>query len=206
MSTQKTLSFTKEMGHHDRSIKIDMLGLPFSNYKNCTSCKLYRSRTIAVFGRGDVDAKIMIIGEGPGLYEDIKGMPFVGKSGQLLNNLLSDVGLTENDVYITNMVMCHPPENRNPEKEEIEACWPRLKKQIFIIQPSVILAAGAVSAQSLLCTKEPISKLRGTIHDFNGIPVIPSFHPAYVLRNGNEATDKLIDDLMLAIKTCDNGW
>lgn len=150
---------------------------------DCTLCRLHKGRTHVVFGVGNPNAKLMFIGEGPGRDEDIKGEPFVGRAGQLLTKIIEAMGYKRGDVYIANLVKCRPPENRNPEPDEIETCIPFLKKQIKIINPKAIICLGKFAAQSILNTGEPITKLRGKMSEYEGIPVMPTYHPAYLLRN-----------------------
>ncbi|MCC6681294.1 MAG: uracil-DNA glycosylase [Phycisphaeraceae bacterium] len=154
--------------------------------RKCTRCDLCRSRTQTVFGEGDPDAALMFIGEGPGQTEDEQGRPFVGRAGELLNKMIVAMGLAREQVYIANVVKCRPPDNRTPVPEETAACWDYLRRQIEIIQPRVIVALGAPAAKMLLETKVGIMKLRGTWQSFNmvqpPIPVMPTFHPAYLLR------------------------
>jgi len=149
---------------------------------DCRRCKLWRTRTHLVFGEGSPTAALMFIGEGPGAEEDLQGRPFVGPAGQLLNNLLTKLGLRREEVYIANVVKSRPPGNREPEPDEIAACLPFLKKQIEAIQPRVIVTLGRVAAQALLDTATPLTKLRGTWQRYQGIPVMPTFHPSYLLR------------------------
>lgn len=164
-----------------------------SKVDGCTRCKLAREgRTNIVFGEGNPAADLMFIGEGPGRDEDIQGKPFVGRAGQKLNDIIIAMGLTRDDVYIANIVKCRPPENRNPEPDEISSCIPFLDQQISIIRPKVICSLGAISAHTLLDTKTPISKLRGNFHDYKGTPLMPTFHPAYLLRNYTPQTRKLV--------------
>lgn len=150
----------------------------------CRQCRLSASRKQAVFGVGDRQAEWLFVGEGPGAEEDEKGEPFVGQAGKLLDNMLASIGLKRgNDVYIANAVKCRPPQNRTPEAEEITACRPYLARQIELIQPRLIVALGRPAAQSLLQTEIKISAARGQLHDYQGLPVIVSYHPAYLLRN-----------------------
>jgi DNA polymerase len=151
--------------------------------RNCTECKLSGGRKNVVFGEGNAEADLMFIGEGPGREEDVQARPFVGDAGKLLTNLIVKLGLKREDVYIANIVKCRPPNNRNPEKDEIASCVPFLKKQIEKIKPKVIVCLGKVSAQALLNSKVPISKMRGSFFEYNNVPVMPTFHPAYLLRN-----------------------
>ena len=152
----------------------------------CRECALSESRRNLVFGEGSPDAKLMFIGEAPGLQEDIQGRPFVGKAGILLTKIIEAIGLTREDVYIANCLKCRPPQNRNPMPSEIIACRGFFMKQIEIIQPKVICCLGKFAAQTVLMSEESISKLRGRFHDFEGSKVMPTFHPAYLLRNPQE--------------------
>ena len=151
---------------------------------DCRRCKLCTGRTHIVFGVGNPHARLMFVGEGPGRDEDLQGEPFVGRAGQLLNDIITKgMGLKREDVYIANVVKCRPPENRNPEPDEVTACEPFLKKQIDLVRPKVIVGLGKFAVQTLTQSKVPISKLRGTWHHYHGIKLMPTFHPAYLLRN-----------------------
>lgn len=151
---------------------------------DCRRCKLCEGRTQIVFGVGNPQAELVFVGEGPGRDEDLKGEPFVGRAGQLLTEIITKgMKMRRADVYICNVVKCRPPENRNPEPDEIAACEPFLVKQLELIQPRWIVALGAFAAQTLLKTKTPISRLRGSWHTYQGIPLMPTLHPAYLLRN-----------------------
>lgn len=151
---------------------------------DCHRCKLAGGRTHLVFGVGNPDADLMFIGEGPGADEDLQGEPFVGRAGQLLTEIISKgMRLGRGDVYIANVVKCRPPGNRNPEADEIASCMPFLARQIELVAPRVIVALGTFAAQTLLGVKTPISRLRGVWHDYRGVKVMPTFHPAYLLRN-----------------------
>jgi uracil-DNA glycosylase len=154
----------------------------------CTLCRLSAGRTQVVFGDGDPNADLMFIGEGPGFHEDQQGIPFVGAAGQLLNKLLSDVGLTRDDVYICNVVKCRPPGNRDPLPDEIESCRPYLVGQIEHVDPGVIVTLGNFATRFMLERPTAISKVRGQRHPWNGRIVIPTFHPAAVLRGGGNAS------------------
>jgi uracil-DNA glycosylase len=167
---------------------------------DCQRCKLCSGRTHIVFGVGNPRAKLMFVGEGPGHEEDLQGEPFVGRAGQLLTDIITKgMGLKREDVYICNVVKCRPPQNRNPEPDEVAACEPFLKRQIDIVQPQIIVALGKFAVQALLNSKAPIGKLRGTWASYHGIKVMPTFHPAYLLRN--PADKKLVwDDIKLVIK------
>jgi uracil-DNA glycosylase len=150
---------------------------------DCTRCKLHSGRTNIVFGVGNPRAKLMFVGEGPGADEDEQGEPFVGRAGQLLTQIIKAMGYARQDVYIANVVKCRPPNNRNPEPDEVATCQPFLLEQIDAISPSVIVALGKFAAQTLLQTETPISRLRGRFHSLRGIDVMPTFHPSYLLRN-----------------------
>lgn len=153
--------------------------------QGCPRCKLHGGRTTIVFGSGNPNAELVFIGEGPGAEEDVQGKPFVGRAGQLLTKMIESIGMTRDRVYIANIVKCRPPGNRNPEPDEIAACEPFLIAQLQAVQPKVICALGNFAAQTLLKTKEGIFKLRGRPHIYQGITLIPTFHPAYLLRNPN---------------------
>jgi DNA polymerase len=150
---------------------------------DCKRCKLHRTRKTIVFGEGNEKATLMFIGEGPGYDEDLQGKPFVGRAGQLLTKIIESVNLSREEVYITNIIKCRPPQNRNPESDEIQSCHPFLMKQISVIQPKIICALGTFSAQTLLKTDTKITALRGKVYDLEGIKVIPTYHPAFLLRN-----------------------
>ncbi|MGH9185814.1 MAG: uracil-DNA glycosylase [Acidimicrobiales bacterium] len=167
----------------------------------CTKCALaHQGRTQVVFGMGDPDADLMFIGEGPGAEEDKQGLPFVGKSGKLLDKLmLEELGVTRHKVYIANVVKSRPPGNRDPLPDEIAACWPWLERQIELIGPKVIVTLGRFAAQQLLDTKEGINRLRGRVHPWrDGTVVVPTFHPAAVLRGGGEPMAQMRADLVRA--------
>jgi DNA polymerase len=151
---------------------------------DCTRCKLHaQGRTQIVFGVGNADAELMFVGEAPGADEDIQGFPFVGRAGQLLTKIIEAIDLKREDVYIANVIKCRPPGNRNPEPDEVATCEPFLFQQIDIIKPKVIVALGKFGAQTLLRTLDPISRLRGRVYEFRGAKLVPTFHPAYLLRN-----------------------
>jgi len=149
----------------------------------CQKCKLARTRTNVVYGVGNPNADLMFIGEAPGRDEDLKGEPFVGRAGQLLTDIIKAMKLTRDDVYIANVIKCRPPENRNPEPDELEECRPFIRRQIEIIKPKVIVTLGRFALQSLMERGYAISGARGQWLDFNGIKVMPTYHPAYLLRN-----------------------
>jgi DNA polymerase len=156
--------------------------------RSCTRCELAASRTNVVIGKGNPQAPIVIIGEGPGQQEDEQGLPFVGRSGQLLDNILKSVELTlEKDVYITNAVRCRPPNNRTPHPEEMAACKPFLLEHIRLVNPQIILLTGATAVKSILAKKEGITKIRGQWFEWENRACMPIFHPAYLLRNASRA-------------------
>src|SRR3989454_234576 len=174
--------------------------------QGCRKCKLCEGRSTIVFGSGSPRAELVVIGEGPGADEDAQGLPFVGRAGQLLTKMLEarKVELSRDEVYITNAVKCRPPGNRNPEAEEITACPPFLDAQFGVLQPKVVLALGSVASQALLKTREPIGKLRGRLHPYRGGVLIPTFHPAFLLRNpGQEYKRMAWEDLKLARREYD---
>jgi len=150
---------------------------------NCTRCKLSKGRTKIVFGVGNPKADLVFVGEGPGRDEDAQGEPFVGRAGKLLTQMIEAMGLRREDVYICNVVKCRPPENRLPEKDEIETCSSFLMRQLAVIQPKVICTLGSCSSQTLLQTNQGISRFRGEWFDFRGSKLIATYHPAYLLRN-----------------------
>jgi DNA polymerase len=166
---------------------------------DCRRCKLCETRTHIVFGVGNPNAKLMFVGEGPGADEDAKGEPFVGRAGQKLNEMIRAIGLTRPDVYIANIVKCRPPGNRDPQPDEVATCSPFLFRQIETIGPKVIVALGSPAAKTLLGTKAGITSLRGQWGSFRGIPVMPTFHPAYLLRSYTvENRTKVFEDLKAA--------
>ncbi len=151
--------------------------------EDCRRCALRGGRSRIVFGEGDPNARLVFVGEGPGYDEDRQGRPFVGEAGRLLTKIIEAMGETRDSVYICNVVKCRPPENRTPEPDETAACLPFLNRQLAAIQPDVICALGAVAARALLKTDRPISRLRGRFHDRDGVRLMPTFHPAFLLRN-----------------------
>jgi len=154
-----------------------------SDMGECSRCRLHSHRTHIVFGEGNPAARVVLVGEGPGQEEDRLGRPFVGAAGKLLDKIIAAMGWRRNEVYICNVIKCRPPRNRNPQPDEIESCGPFLRRQLDAIRPQAILALGSFAAQFLLSTQQPISKLRNRVHLFEGIPVVPTYHPAYLLRN-----------------------
>jgi DNA polymerase len=164
----------------------------------CRACKLCEGRRNTVFGVGDVQAEWLVVGEAPGENEDLQGEPFVGQAGKLLDNMLGALGLNRRKgVYIANVLKCRPPGNRNPEPEEVAQCEPFLRRQVELLQPMIILAMGRFAVQTLLQSTEPIGRLRGRVHRYQGVPVIVTYHPAYLLRNLPDKA-KAWSDLVLA--------
>jgi uracil-DNA glycosylase family 4 len=164
----------------------------------CTRCPLHQSRTQSVFGVGNTDADWLIIGEAPGAEEDRRGEPFVGRAGQLLDEMLRAAGQSRDEVFIANILKCRPPNNRDPEADEAIACRGYLERQIALLKPKIILAVGRVAAQQLLATDTPVGKLRGEVHQFEDIPMVVTYHPAYLLRSPTQKR-KSWQDLCLAM-------
>jgi len=200
-----------------KSVAVSMENIPgagnaalaalFYEIGDCQRCKLHRlGRSKIVFGVGNPKAKLMFIGEGPGEEEDKRGEPFVGRAGQLLNKIIDAMGLNRQEVYIANTVKCRPPDNRNPEPDEVSTCRPFWQKQIEIIQPQLIVTLGSVATKTVLETEEGISKLRGVFQDFRGTPVMPTYHPAFLLRSPGmkkftwEDMKKVMERLDLKVK------
>jgi DNA polymerase len=157
---------------------------------DCTRCKLHGlGRQQIVYGVGNADADLMFVGEAPGADEDIQGIPFVGRAGQLLTKIIEAIGLTRDAVYIANVIKCRPPNNRNPDPDEVEICEGFLFRQIDSIQPKVIVALGTFAAKALLKSQDPISRLRGRIYEYRGAKLIPTFHPAFLLRSPERKRD-----------------
>ena len=171
---------------------------------DCRRCKLAAGRNTLVFGVGSPTAELMFVGEGPGADEDAQGEPFVGKAGQLLTKMIEAMGYRREEVYIANVVKCRPPGNRNPEPDEIEACEPFLRRQIEAVGPKVIVALGKFAAQTLLRSAIPITKLRGTWSTYGGVKLMPTFHPAYLLRSPDEKK-KAWADLQLVMAELGKG-
>jgi len=166
---------------------------------DCTRCRLHKGRTNLVFGVGNVNAELMFVGEGPGADEDAKGEPFVGRAGQLLNNMISAMGIKREDVYIANVVKCRPPSNRTPEKDECDTCSPFLMRQIDVIKPKVIVALGAVAAKNLLAVNDSMANLRGCWYDFRNSKLLVTYHPAYLLRDPRQKKEAW-KDLQMVMK------
>ncbi len=166
---------------------------------DCTRCKLHRmGRRQVVFGVGNPDAELMFVGEAPGADEDLLGIPFVGRAGQLLTKMIEAMGYARDDVYIANVIKCRPPENRNPDPDEVETCEPFLFQQIAAIRPKVIVALGSFAAKTLLRTQSPISRLRGRVYEYQGAKLVPTFHPSYLLRTPGQKREAW-EDLKLAL-------
>jgi uracil-DNA glycosylase family 4 len=161
----------------------------------CVRCELCRTRTQTVFGVGDTSAELLVIGEAPGAEEDRQGEPFVGRAGQLLNSMLRALGTARERVYIANVLKCRPPANRDPKPDEVASCLPYLERQVALLQPRLILAVGRIAAQNLLATDTPIGRLRGRLHHFgaSALPLIVTYHPAYLLRSPSEKRKVWVD-------------
>jgi uracil-DNA glycosylase family 4 len=180
---------------------VELLTAVREDIGDCTRCKLHTlGRKQVVFGVGNPAADLMFVGEAPGADEDMQGVPFVGRAGQLLTKMIEAMGFTRDEVYIANVLKCRPPGNRNPEPDEIETCEPFLFRQLASIQPKVVIALGAFAARTLLQTPDPISRLRGRVFDYRGVKLIPTFHPSFLLRSPGykrEAWDDLKKALAL---------
>lgn len=185
------------MTSEDRAAKLRLLEKEASA---CINCRLHESRTTVVFGDGDPDAELMFIGEGPGRHEDEQGLPFVGRSGELLSTLLERVGLSRPEVYIANVVKCRPPGNRDPRPDEIAACKGYLAEQIKLIDPAAVVTLGNFSTKLLLKTEVGITRMRGQAYPWWGRHVVPTFHPAAALRNGPRVVEEMVNDLRLAVE------
>ncbi|RME40523.1 MAG: uracil-DNA glycosylase [Deltaproteobacteria bacterium] len=166
---------------------------------DCQRCKLAQGRTQIVFGVGHPKARLVFVGEGPGREEDRKGEPFVGEAGQLLDRILAAMGLDRSQVYICNVVKCRPPNNRDPEDDEIAACEPFLLRQLKVIEPEIIVTLGRYASQTLLRDSSPMGRLRGQWHSYQGIPVMPTWHPAYLLRNPEKKRD-VWEDMKMVLR------
>jgi DNA polymerase len=208
----ESLRFHRDMGVAEIALsgdyfisQADRLRRQEARLQGCRQCRLSEGRTTIVFGSGNPSAEFVAIGEGPGADEDAQGKPFVGRAGQLLTKMLESVKLDrESDVYIMNVVKCRPPGNRNPEADEVEACAQFFAEQLWTIRPKVILTLGSVATQAMVRTREPIGKLRGRVHGYNGAALIPTFHPAFLLRNpGQEYKRMAWEDLKLARREYD---
>ncbi|MDM8556933.1 uracil-DNA glycosylase [Desulfococcaceae bacterium HSG7] len=202
--SEKTIEMIDKWGKPD-VVPVETLAALHAESNNCQRCNLWQNRQTIVFGDGNPHARLVFIGEAPGMDEDRQGLPFVGAAGQLLTRIIQAMKLKREDVYICNIIKCHPPQNRNPLPEEINACAPFLKRQIKAIQPDYICTLGAFATQTILQTDRPISHLRGRFHSYEGIQVMPTFHPAFLLRNPGKKRD-VWEDMqklmrMLAIET-----
>ena len=171
---------------------------------DCRRCPLHRTRRRLVFGEGNPQAELVFVGEAPGADEDVQGLPFVGRAGQLLTKIIEAMGLKREAVYICNILKCRPPQNRNPEPDEIVSCEPFLIRQLEAIRPRVICALGTFAAQALLKSEAPISVLRGRFHSYQGIPLMPTYHPAYLLRNPG-AKKQVWEDVQRVMKELKKG-
>jgi uracil-DNA glycosylase len=166
---------------------------------DCTRCKLHRmGRRQIVYGVGSPTAELMFVGEAPGADEDVQGIPFVGRAGQLLTKMIEAMGFKRDEVYIANVIKCRPPENRNPDPDEVESCEPFLFRQVAAIEPKVIVALGSFAAKTLLKTQSPISRLRGRVYEYHGAKLVPTFHPSYLLRSPAQKREAW-EDLKLAL-------
>jgi DNA polymerase len=161
--------------------------------RECRLCGLCETRTQTVFGAGERKASLMVIGEAPGAEEDRRGEPFVGRAGQLLNSMLAAAGFERGQVYIANVLKCRPPDNRDPGAQEAAQCLPYLRRQIELVGPAAILCVGRIAAQRLLGREEPLARMRGQVHEFGGVPVVVTYHPAYLLRSPTEKRKAWID-------------
>jgi uracil-DNA glycosylase family 4 len=182
----------------DSSDRESVLGRIRDEVAACKLCSLCRTRTQTVFGTGDPNARLLFVGEAPGFDEDREGEPFVGLAGKLLTDIIKAMGLERGQVYIANVIKCRPPQNRTPNPAEVGSCLPYLERQIAILQPQAIVALGAVAAKALLGVELPISRVRGRFHDYHGIPLMPTYHPAYLLRNPEEKR-KVWEDVQLVM-------
>lgn len=169
---------------------------------SCQACPLFKGRTQAVPGEGNRQARLLFVGEAPGRDEDLQGRPFVGRAGQLLTRIIQAMGFSREEVYIANVIKCRPPENRTPRPDEVKACSPYLLRQIELIRPKVIVALGKVATDFLLQSPKSMSELRGNFGEFQGIPVMPTFHPSYLVRNeGNKEIKKMVwEDMKKVLK------
>jgi len=179
--------------------RVAALNIIHEEIGECTRCALHKGRNKLVFADGDPNARLMFVGEGPGADEDTQGLPFVGRAGQLLNNMITAMGLKREEVYICNVVKCRPPGNRTQEPEEANTCTPFLFKQIDVVQPQVIVALGATAATYLLGHSQPLAGLRGRVHAFRGIQLIVTYHPAFLLRDPRQKKEAWAD-LQIAMK------
>lgn len=187
--SEKTIQTLKNWTEPKSGTRLETLDEIRNDLGDCRRCKLWKERTNIVYGAGNPHARLVFVGEGPGYDEDRQGEPFVGKAGQLLTKIIEAMKLTRDRVYICNVVKCRPPDNRNPEPDEISKCFPFLKRQLEAISPDIICALGSVAANSLLEKEVFISRVRGKFFDYKGIKVMPTYHPAYLLRNPDKKKD-----------------
>ena len=173
----------------DPMVPSDTLDRIRSDLGECTRCKLHTGRTTLVFGVGNAAADLMFVGEAPGRDEDRQGLPFVGRAGQLLTKIIASIGLSRDEVYIANVIKCRPPNNRNPELDEVQTCEPFLFRQLDVIRPKVVVALGAFAVRALLRSDQAISRLRGQVFDYRGAKLVPTFHPAFLLRSPDRKRD-----------------
>ncbi|WP_348261994.1 uracil-DNA glycosylase [Telmatobacter sp. DSM 110680] len=185
-----------EVASHDRASALQLIR---EDLGDCTRCALHKGRNKIVFADGDANARLMFVGEGPGADEDAQGLPFVGRAGQLLNNMIAAMGLKREEVYIANVVKCRPPQNRTPEPEEANTCSPFLFRQIDVVRPEVIVALGATAATYLLGQRQPLAGLRGRTHAFRGSKLIVTYHPAFLLRDPRQKKEAWAD-LQIAMR------
>ncbi len=199
MASKKTLNKEAKTETKPKPNSLDSLDKIASDLSNCKRCKLCSGRNKIVLGEGNPKAQLVFVGEGPGEQEDLQGRPFVGRAGQLLDKMIEAMGMKRSDIFIANVVKCRPPENRNPEPDEIASCSPFLFRQLDALQPKVVVALGKFAAQTLLQTEERISEIRGKIFPYRGSKLIPTFHPAYLLRNPSSKREAW-EDLKTAMK------
>ena len=185
-----------EVSPNDRASALQLIR---EEIGDCTRCALHKGRNKIVFADGDANARLMFVGEGPGADEDAQGLPFVGRAGQLLNNMIAAMGLKREEVYIANVVECRPPQNRTPEPEEANTCSPFLFRQIDVVRPEVIVALGATAATYLLGQRQPLAGLRGRVHAFRGSKLIVTYHPAFLLRDPRQKKEAWAD-LQIAMR------
>lgn len=197
-TTQNADNIAVDAIFEQRATMLETLSGLQQEAEQCRACPLHEQRSRVVFGRGNPSADLVLVGEAPGYDEDQQGLPFVGEAGQLLDRILFAMGLSTDDVYICNLIKCRPPANRDPLANEVEACEPFLKRQLALLKPSVIVALGRFASQSLLGVKTPISRLRGHWHTYAGVALMPTFHPAYLLRS--PAEKKLVWEDMKEVK------
>ena len=196
---RKTIAAPPEISNATTTDHASALRLIREDIGDCTRCALHKGRNKLVFADGDPNARLMFVGEGPGADEDAQGLPFVGRAGQLLNNMINAMGLKREEVYIANVVKCRPPQNRTPEPDEANTCSPFLFRQIDVVQPEVIVALGATAATYLLGQRQPLAGLRGRVHAFRGSKLIVTYHPAFLLRDPRQKKEAWAD-LQIAMR------